>query len=74
MYEEQKIKLKSLLCSAITDLDSLSFTADGWKSRSGDAYLDLTCHYVDKEFNCKSFNLSNNVFGNRQTGENIANF
>lgn len=74
MYADERTKLKSVLCSDLPFLEGISFTTDGWKSRSGDAYLSLTCHYVDREWNYKSFNLTNSLFEGRQTGENIANF
>lgn len=39
MYSQEKSKLKSILCNDLPDLESISFTTDGWKSRSGDPYL-----------------------------------
>lgn len=73
LYKEEKMKLKSLLSTDLSSTQSLSFTTDGWKSRSGHGYLSLTCHYVDNEFNYKHFTLSNKLFEESGTGEHIFN-
>ena len=52
----------------------LSLTADMWTSTfNNDAYLGLTIHYVDNEWNLWNFLLDIIPFTTRHTGINIAN-
>ena len=52
----------------------LSLTADMWTStQNNDAYLGLTIHYVDSEWNLRNFLLDIIPFTTRHTGINIAN-
>ncbi|XP_054272962.1 E3 SUMO-protein ligase ZBED1-like [Macrosteles quadrilineatus] len=74
LYNEEMTKVKSIINEDLPYLESLAFTTDGWKSRSGDSYFSLTCHYIDKDFNSKSFCLGNKLFEEKATGENISNF
>lgn len=74
MYEEERQKIMIVLNQDMPNIESISITTDGWKSRSGDAYLSLTCHYVDVNFELKIFTLSHGLIIERQTGENISTF
>jgi hypothetical protein len=52
----------------------LSLTADMWTSTfNNDAYLGLTIHYVDSEWNLRNFLLDIIPFTTRHTGINMAN-
>ncbi|EXX74310.1 hypothetical protein RirG_052310 [Rhizophagus irregularis DAOM 197198w] len=52
----------------------LSLTADMWTSTcNNDAFLGLTIHYVDNNWNLKNFLLDIISFTTRHTGNNIAN-
>ncbi|XP_029316992.1 zinc finger BED domain-containing protein 1-like [Cottoperca gobio] len=68
-YEEEKEKTKKDLQSAV----AVSLTADMWTSMNMEAYLAVTCHYVDKE----SHELHTTVLGvqhfpQKHTAENMA--
>ncbi|XP_070410613.1 zinc finger BED domain-containing protein 4 [Nothobranchius furzeri] len=68
-YEEEKEKTKKDLQSVI----AVSLTADMWTSINMEAYLAVTCHYVDKE----SHELCSSVLGvphfpQKHTAENMA--
>jgi hypothetical protein len=43
-----------------------------WTSLNNDAFLGLTIHYVDNEWNLRNFLLDIIPFTNRHTGKNIA--
>ncbi|GES96811.1 zinc finger BED domain-containing protein RICESLEEPER 2-like [Rhizophagus clarus] len=52
----------------------LSLTADIWTSTcNNDAFLGLTIHYIDNNWNLKNFLLDIISFTTRHTGNNIAN-
>ncbi|GES92534.1 zinc finger BED domain-containing protein RICESLEEPER 2-like [Rhizophagus clarus] len=52
----------------------LSLTADMWTSTcNNDAFLGLTIHYIDNNWNLKNFLLDIISFTTRHTGNNIAN-
>nr|XP_054590355.1 zinc finger BED domain-containing protein 4-like [Nothobranchius furzeri] len=68
-YEEEKEKTKKDLQSVI----AVSLTADMWTSINMEAYLAVTCHYVDKESHelCSSV-LGVQHFPQKHTAENMA--
>lgn len=41
---------------------SVSFTTDFWSASNGDAFLSLTCHFIDANFVLMSFLLGNLKF------------
>lgn len=57
-YEEEKNKAKALL----QNVEAVSLTANTWTSITGniDAYLAMTCHYIDDSVKlaCKIFCLA----------------
>ena len=50
----------------------LSLTADMWTSLNNDAFLGLTIHYINSEWNLCNFLLDIIPFTDRHTGKNIA--
>jgi len=68
-YEEEKEKTKKDLQSAV----AVSLTADMWTSINMEAYLAVTCHYVDKDSHelCSSV-LGVQHFPQKHTAENMA--
>ncbi|KAM3850482.1 E3 SUMO-protein ligase ZBED1-like [Diretmus argenteus] len=50
---------------------SLSLTADVWTSRATEAYLGVSCHFLDEDWQMKSFNLATMPLEERHTGANI---
>jgi hypothetical protein len=64
-------------CDNIRDLNNIpgkiSLTADIWTSTfNNDAYLGLTIHFVDNDWNLRNFLLDIMSFTTRHTGTNIA--
>ncbi|XP_049319320.1 E3 SUMO-protein ligase ZBED1-like [Astyanax mexicanus] len=68
-YEEKKEQVKKELQSAV----AVSLTADMWTSINMEAYLAVTCHYVDSEDHtlCTSM-LGVQHFPQQHTAENMA--
>ncbi|XP_049328332.1 zinc finger BED domain-containing protein 4-like [Astyanax mexicanus] len=68
-YEEKKEQVKKELQSAV----AVSLTADMWTSINMEAYLAVTCHYVDSEDHtlCTSM-LGVQQFPQQHTAENMA--
>ncbi|XP_049302945.1 zinc finger BED domain-containing protein 4-like [Bactrocera dorsalis] len=52
-------------------LMSLSFTTDGWKSRSAHYYLSLTVHYMTSNFQLKNLMIGLTQLEDRHTGNYI---
>ncbi|CAG9840693.1 unnamed protein product [Diabrotica balteata] len=55
------------------NVEYVALACDGWTSRSTEAYLTVTCHYVDKSYNLNSAVLSTKPWSNgvNHTSENI---
>jgi hypothetical protein len=54
------------------DLQSVGFTSDLWTSRCMEAYMSLTCGYINSQFKITNWTLACVPFPERHTGENIA--
>ncbi|KAK7891903.1 hypothetical protein WMY93_023866 [Mugilogobius chulae] len=68
-YEEKKEKVKTKLQSA----PAVTLTADMWTSMNMEAYLAVTCHYID----CENHQICTSVLGvehfpQQHTAENLA--
>nr|XP_055075686.1 E3 SUMO-protein ligase ZBED1-like isoform X2 [Misgurnus anguillicaudatus] len=67
-YEEQKQKAMAELQKT----EGVSLTADMWTSINMDAYLAVTCHYVDDKDNLATVLLGVRSFPKAHTAENLA--
>ena len=68
-FDELKRKLKETLDS---NDSKVWYTSDGWSSMRFDPNLALTGHYIDKEFNYKSFLLDFKDFPHPHDQYNIS--
>ncbi|XP_044578982.1 zinc finger BED domain-containing protein 6-like [Cotesia glomerata] len=72
LYNRTKQELMNKLKSDIAvGLMKLSFTTDGWKSRSGHHYLSFTVHYMTNNSQLKNIMLGIRQFEDRHTAVNI---
>ena len=67
-YKEEKKKAQDL----IKTVKAVSLTSDMWTSLHMDAYLAITCHFVDDSDKLQSILLSVGNFPERHTAANIA--
>lgn len=58
--------------SDLSEATDITITTDLWTSRAADAYLSVTCHFIDKEWKMKSFVLSTTHMPGQHTAEKIA--
>ena len=66
-YVKKKVKAE-MMDEAVL---GVGFTADGWESRAGDAFLGITGHFVNKDYQLRRLTLSCCPFDEAHTGENI---
>ncbi|XP_048039087.1 zinc finger BED domain-containing protein 4-like [Megalobrama amblycephala] len=67
-YEEAKRKAKAEMEKAT----AVSLTSDMWTSINTDAYLAITCHYIDDSDKMNTVLLDVEKFPDRHTAENMA--
>ncbi|KAI2648672.1 E3 SUMO-protein ligase ZBED1 [Labeo rohita] len=68
IYDKVKDDVKSALSSA----PRVALTCDGWTSRATEAFVTITCHYVDEEWELMSHVLQTRAMHKSHTGSNIA--
>lgn len=70
-YETSLGKLKNKLKMASS---KISLSTDAWTSLVTEAYLGVTCHFIDDNWDLVSFNLTTLPVEERHTAENIASW
>ncbi|XP_063762122.1 E3 SUMO-protein ligase ZBED1-like [Eleginops maclovinus] len=55
-------------------LSKLSLTTDAWTSLATEAYLGVTCHFINENWELTSFSLTTMPLEERHTAENIASW
>lgn len=68
-YEENFERVKASLKEVKT---KVSLTADAWTSIATEAYLGVTCHFNNEDWELTSYNLTTMPLEDRHTAENIA--
>lgn len=68
-YQQEKEKAKA----EVQKVAAVSLTSDMWTSINMDAYLAVTCHYIDATTCLKSTLLGVVQFPQAHTAENLAN-
>ena len=59
LIERRFTQLESKLRAKLSDeAESLSLTSDIWTSHANDSYITVSCHYVSRQWQMKSFMLS----------------
>ncbi|KAI7800885.1 putative zinc finger BED domain-containing protein 1-like, partial [Triplophysa rosa] len=66
-YEEAKIKAKA----EMENVKAVSLTSDMWTSLNMDAYLAITCHYIDENDKLNTVLLGVEKYPDNHTAENI---
>ncbi|CAI2196506.1 16980_t:CDS:1, partial [Funneliformis geosporum] len=69
LFEKKKIDIKELIAKIP---GKVSFTSDMWTASNGHAFLSLTIHYIDSDWQLKNFLLDIIPFSIRHTGINMA--
>ncbi|XP_078028245.1 E3 SUMO-protein ligase ZBED1-like [Epinephelus lanceolatus] len=70
-YETSVEKLRNKL-KAVNS--KISLTTDAWTSMVTEAYLGVTCHFIDEKWNLVSCNLTTLPVDEQHTAENIASW
>ncbi|CAK6977530.1 zinc finger BED domain-containing protein 1 [Scomber scombrus] len=70
-YETSVEKLKNKLKNATS---KISLTTDAWTSLVTEAFLGVTCHFIDDNWDLVSFNLTTLPMEERHTAENLASY
>lgn len=68
LYEETRAKVQDLLLP----VERVGLTCDGWTSRATESYLTVTAHFINKEWELKSYVLQTRAMSGSHTGVNIA--
>lgn len=72
LREEIKAAIaKSIAADMEAGVQSVSYTTDGWTSRSCESYLSLTCHYMRHDFTIASYVLATSYFPKSHTADNL---
>ncbi|GAA6106532.1 zinc finger BED domain-containing protein 1 [Tachysurus ichikawai] len=70
-YEENFERFKA----SLKDVKSkIALTTDAWTSIATEAYLGVTCHFINEDWELTSYNLTTMSLEDRHTAENIANW
>ncbi|XP_054288071.1 E3 SUMO-protein ligase ZBED1-like [Macrosteles quadrilineatus] len=72
LYETTRLNISKEIENDLTNVMSLSFTADLWTSRSNDPFIAVTLHYVSNEFKMKRFCLGNEYLPGEHDGPKLA--
>ena len=72
LYQEVKALVDAELNRSIGGLVGIGFTTDMWTSRNNDAYMALTAHFINDEFELKSFLVGMKPFEGAHTGVQIS--
>ncbi|KAK3870849.1 hypothetical protein Pcinc_023961 [Petrolisthes cinctipes] len=62
---------KELVKSALKDVSAMTLTTDLWTSRVTESYMCVTCHFIDTQWDMKSFVLATTIMLGSHTGEKI---
>lgn len=55
----------------LEDISCITLTADAWTSRATESYLGVSCHFITKDWQLKTLNLTTMPLEERHTAENI---
>ncbi|XP_064464290.1 zinc finger BED domain-containing protein 4-like [Ornithodoros turicata] len=73
LYDDTRRKVQEELRAAFENgMESISFTSDMWTSCANEAYISLTCHFLDSAYCLKHYHLNTSYFSGRHTAAKIA--
>lgn len=72
-FEKSVDHVKSIIDNECKSAKSLSFTTDGWTSRSNESYISLTVHYVTEEWKLRHITLNLEHSKEQHTAVNLNN-
>lgn len=72
LYQQTKAKVSKEITQDINGATSMSVTTDLWTSAANDAFISASLHYIDKDFELKTFCLGSSHFPEEHTGRLIA--
>jgi len=70
-FEKAVDHIKSIIDNECKNAKSLSFTTDGWTSRSNESYISLTVHYVSNEWKLRHITLNIEHSKEQHTANNL---
>lgn len=68
VYDDVSSQIKAELNAAL----SVSFSTDGWTSRSEDSYITVNAHFINDKWEGKSYNLITTAMDEAHTSANLA--
>ena len=66
-------KVKSMVEKELNQATYIALTTDAWTSRAADSYNTVTAHFIDVEWDLKSYCLGTRKMEESHTGENLSN-
>ncbi len=72
LYGNVKMHVDTILAKELPDCTKVGFTADFWKCRANQQYLNVSIHYVNKSFELRHFCLQFKVWQARESTAKIA--
>ncbi|XP_064480381.1 zinc finger BED domain-containing protein 4-like [Ornithodoros turicata] len=73
LYDDTRRKVQEELRAAFENgMESISFTSDMWTSCANEAYISLTCHFLDSAYCLKHYHLNTSYVSGRHTAAKIA--
>uniref|UniRef100_A0A2S2Q777 Zinc finger BED domain-containing protein 1 n=1 Tax=Sipha flava TaxID=143950 RepID=A0A2S2Q777_9HEMI len=72
-FEKAVNHVRSIITNECKSVRSLSFTTDGWTSRSNESYISLTVHYVTEEWKLRHITLNLEHSKDQNTATNLNN-
>ncbi|CAH1106738.1 unnamed protein product [Psylliodes chrysocephalus] len=64
---------KQNLLKELRDIPYMALTTDCWSSRATESYITLTCHYINRNWQHISHNITTEIMEERHTGINLQN-
>jgi len=71
VYNNFKEHLDMVLTEELADVHMMGFTTDFWTCRTGDHYVNLSMHYINKDWVLKHFCVAFERWEGRTTGNDI---
>ncbi|XP_063050592.1 E3 SUMO-protein ligase ZBED1-like [Engraulis encrasicolus] len=72
LIPERFVKCQAMVKERVAEAPAVCLTTDCWTSRTTSSYLAVTCHFVDDDFQMKSYLLDCFEFTERHTADNLA--
>lgn len=72
LLPKRESSVRERVLHELEGISACSLTSDFWSSRTSTSYITVTCHFIDKSWQCKSYVLATYQVEESHTAENIA--